>query len=74
MCSLSIYFDRNKLIALRKNEKISLYELSMRTGIEASTLMKIEKGVSKNPRFLTVSRLAEYFSVQIEYFKFSRFI
>lgn len=55
-------FNRNKLIELRKKHNISQYELALETGVEASTISRIESGIALNPTYTAVAKFSEYFA------------
>ncbi len=66
--------DKKALIKLRVERKISQYELFLQTGVEFSTISRIESGHYKNPTFETVARIAEFFEVPMETFKLGNLI
>jgi transcriptional regulator with XRE-family HTH domain len=56
------------LTRLRLETGISMYELAKRTGINRSTLMRIEDGTTTSPDIGTLNTLARYFGVEPELF------
>ncbi len=56
------------LTRLRLNLGISMYELAKRTGINRSTLMRIEDGTTTNPDTGTLNTLARGLGVEPEQF------
>jgi transcriptional regulator with XRE-family HTH domain len=55
----------NNIAFLRDNQKISLRELSNRTGIAYPTICRIEQG--RDPMWSTVNKLANFFNVSADY-------
>ncbi|HSH59421.1 MAG TPA: helix-turn-helix transcriptional regulator [Acidimicrobiales bacterium] len=53
---------------LRLEAGLSQYELAKRTGINRSTLLRIEAGTTTNPDAETLNRLARAFAVEPEVF------
>ena len=49
----------------RKNNKISIKELSEATGVSVGSITSIESGKTKNPRTETLKALADYFKVDV---------
>lgn len=68
-----VYFDRRKLLELRYEKGISQVKLALLTGIDRSTLSRIENGVLPSPCFGTIAKLAIFFEVPIEHFKNNEF-
>lgn len=56
------------LTRLRLEAGISMYELAKRTGINRSTLMRIEDGTTTSPDIGTLNTLARYFGIESELF------
>lgn len=48
-------------VELEKLDFKGLERLKLETGVPAHTAVKIKNGVTKNPRYTTVRRLANYF-------------
>jgi transcriptional regulator with XRE-family HTH domain len=57
-----------KINELRKQKKLSLDELSEKSGISKSTLSKITSGQTKNPNLETVQAIARALNVPVDYF------
>lgn len=56
------------LLRLRTEQGLSLYELANRTGINRSTLMRIEDGSTSQPTGQALNRLADALGVDVEDF------
>lgn len=56
-----------KLIYLRKRDRLTTEEISVRSGIPVGTLNKIFAGVTKNPASHTMMKLAGVFHVPLRY-------
>ncbi len=56
-----------KLKQLREAKNITQYELSFEIGIDRSNINRIETGETKQPRWDSVIRKAEYFEVSINW-------
>ena len=59
-------FVGEKIITLRKDRGITRSELARAIGVSRSTLLNIEDGISKNPSWYTVCKIADYFNVKVE--------
>lgn len=63
-------FDKEKLITLLSERKVTQYELAMGSGVECGTISRLVSGDADYPSFETIALIAEYFGdVQMEYFK-----
>ena len=56
-------FDGEKLTELRKGKRLSIYNLSLLSNIERTTIVRLESGMKVDPQVVTVARLANTFSV-----------
>ena len=54
-----------RITELCELRNISLYELSLRSGVPKSTLLSIAEGKSRNPGIRTISRLADGLDVTL---------
>ena len=62
-------FNKNRLIALRKQNNLTLNAVEWGTIIHRSRLKRIEEGKTPNPTFTTVAKLADFFKVNVETFR-----
>lgn len=53
---------------IRKEKKISVDELSLRSGVAKSTLAKITAGITKKPRIQTVQAIAKVLGCPVDLF------
>jgi DNA-binding XRE family transcriptional regulator len=58
--------DRNKVKSLRRNAKLSQFDLSMDADLSKSLIEKIEQGRRANTSLETAYKLAKFFNVTIE--------
>lgn len=56
----------NRLKELRKENKLTLYQIEEKTGINRGTYSNYENGIT-NPKFEIWKKLADYFDVPIDY-------
>ena len=66
-------FNGARLKELRMLRGLSIYELSFETGLERTTISRLEKGIYKDPNFITVAKIADYLKVNMETFKKGKF-
>lgn len=57
-----------KLRDLREKRELSLFEVSLKCGVNPSTISHIETDKVKNVRFTTVRKIAQAFEMSIEAF------
>jgi repressor LexA len=57
-----------KINELRKAQKLSLVQLSEKSGIPKSTLSKITAGITQNPNLETIQAIARALGVPVDYF------
>lgn len=62
-------FNRNRLIQLRTQKGMAACQLAKASKLPKSTITRIEKGITKNPRFETIEAIAACLKVNIETFK-----
>ena len=63
------HFNREKLKNLRKRKRISTTRLAMETGLEQSTIHRIESGEIKYPSYDSIAIISDFFKVNMETFK-----
>lgn len=64
-----IAFDYEKLSALRRERGVSVYKMSIETGVEVAIISRLESGKAMYPSFITVCRLADFLGVSYEQLK-----
>lgn len=62
-------FNRHRLISLCNQRGITSSQLAQASKLPKSTITRIEKGKTKNPRFETIEAIAHCLKVNIETFK-----
>ena len=56
---------KNRLLTLLEEKSLSIYELSMRSGVSPSTIKNILYGKSKNPGIVTIKLMCDGFGISI---------
>ena len=72
---MDTYSDvKNRLLVLLEQHRMSIYALSLRSGVSASTIKSILYGKSKNPGVVTIKQLCDGFGISLfEFFNTSTF-
>jgi len=63
---LKTLFDFKKLKRLRKSYGLSVYRVSLDSGVARGTIMALESGTVNNPNLETLTRLAGVYNVPVE--------
>ena len=56
---------KNRLLALLEEHGLSIYALSIRSGVSPSTIKSILYGKSKNPGVVTIKMLCDGFGISL---------
>lgn len=56
---------KNRLLALLEEHKMSIYALSLRSGVSPSTIKSVLYGKSKNPGVVTLKMLCDGFGITL---------
>ena len=56
---------KNRLLSLLEDRNMSIYSLSIRSGVSPSTIKNILYGKSKNPGIVTIKMLCDGFGISV---------
>ena len=63
---MDTYSDtKNRILALLESDKMSIYSLSIKSGVSPSTIKSILYGKSKNPGIVTIKMLCDGFGISV---------
>lgn len=63
---MDTYSDtKNRILALLESNKMSIYSLSIKSGVSPSTIKSILYGKSKNPGIVTIKMLCDGFGISV---------
>lgn len=56
---------KNRILVLLEEHRMSIYSLSLRSGVSASTIKSILYGKSRNPGVVTIKQLCDGFGISL---------
>lgn len=66
---MAFSFNYTQLIDLRQNAGLTASDVAKGVDVHKSQITRLEKGIYKNPKIKTVSKIARFFNVKIAVFR-----